>query len=152
MGIMHGTAGTKPPYLEVALTELPDRQDLDLAKERTDLAQERNLLASERTFSAWIRTGLAAVASGLGIAHLLGSTGWAWVPRAIGAILVLTGGGIYIVALWRYYEGYQKLGPKGLRRLPMWLLCLLTLALVVSAILGFILLFQPVESWKIGGR
>ena len=72
-----------------------------LAVERTDLARQRNLLANERTFSAWVRTGLAAVVAGLGIARLLDSGEWMWMARVIGAILILTSGGIYVIAFRR---------------------------------------------------
>jgi putative membrane protein len=113
-----------------------------LARERTDLAQQRNLLANERTFSAWLRTGLSAVVAGLGIARLLDYSGMLWIARAIGAILILTGGGIYAIALWRYCQDCRHPAREGVRTTPIWLMTILVAALLLSALLAFVWLFQ----------
>ncbi len=84
-----------------------------LAEERNLLSRERTLLAHERTFSAWVRTGMTAMAAGLGVFHLLGSMGSPFISRAIGIIFVAAGGGIYVVALWRDYQGYHDLKQHG---------------------------------------
>jgi putative membrane protein len=71
----------------------------EFARERTDWARQRTLLTNERTFSFWIRTGLAAVVACLGIAHLLEFERWPPLTGVIGAMFILTGGGIHVVAL-----------------------------------------------------
>ncbi|HUW11068.1 MAG TPA: DUF202 domain-containing protein, partial [Anaerolineae bacterium] len=104
---------------------------------------ERTLLANERTFSAWLRTGLAAVLAGLGIARLLRFGRWQWVADVIGAILILTGGGIYLTAYWRYRHGHRKLKLEGIAVTPIWLPSVLSAALLLSAGLAlFLLLFR----------
>jgi putative membrane protein len=111
-----------------------------LARQRTDLAQQRNLLATERTFAAWIRTGLAAVAAGLGIAGLLENLGPPRIIRSIAVILVLAGGGIYVLALWRYVQGYRRLRQEGERVTSLIVITGLIVALVVTAALALALL------------
>jgi len=111
-----------------------------MAQERTELALERTLLAHERTFSAWVRTGIAAMAAGLGIFHLLQSLRFPWAPKIIGVILVLAGGGIFIVAIWRYYQGYRKLKHQDIKLTSVWLLTGLILSLLISVALAFIML------------
>ena len=110
------------------------------ASDRTKLAVQRNLLAVERTFSAWIRTGLAAVAAGLAIAKLFAFPEIPWLSHTIGAIFVTVGASVFIVALWRYYKGRHKLRLKGAKLIPLWVMGVLALALVLGAILAFILL------------
>ncbi len=112
------------------------------ALERTDLARQRNLLANERTFSAWLRTGLSAVVAGLGIARLLGSGGSLLIAHSIGVILVLTGGGIYVLAFWRYDQVSRSLEQENMRAIPTRLLNILLAALLLSGVLAFVLLFQ----------
>lgn len=113
-----------------------------LARERTDLAQQRNVLANERTLSAWLRTGLAAMVTGLGIARLLGSGGSLLIARSIGAILILTGGAIYIIALRHYCSICQRLEQENMRAMPNWLLNALVAAFLLSSLLAFVLVFQ----------
>lgn len=113
-----------------------------LARERTDLARQRNLLANERTFSAWLRTGLSAVVAGLGIARLLGSGDSLLVARSIGVILVLTGGGIYVLAFWRHGQVSRSLEQDNMRAIPTRLLNILLASLLLSSVLAFVLLFQ----------
>lgn len=126
------------------MTDSFDKQldKIELARERTDWARQRNLLANERTFSAWLRTGLAALAAGLGIAKLLGSMGWPGMTRAIGAILVVASALIYILGFWRYYNVNVQLVERKLRVTSLWLLTVLTLGLLLSDVLAFILLFD----------
>jgi len=112
------------------------------ARERTDLARQRNLLANERTFSAWLRTGLSAVVAGLGIARLLGSGGSLPIAHSIGVILVLIGGGIYVLAFWRYAQVSRSLEQENMRAIPTRLLNILLAALLLSGVLAFVLLFQ----------
>jgi putative membrane protein len=113
-----------------------------LARDRTDLARQRNLLANERTFSAWLRTGLSAVVAGLGIARLLDPGGLLPIAHSIGVILVLTGGGIYVLAFWRYGQVSRSLEQENMRAIPTRLLNILLAALLLSGVLAFVLLFQ----------
>jgi len=114
--------------------------DSGFARQRTDLAQQRNLLAMERTFAAWIRTGLAAVAAGLGIAGLLENLGPHQVILTIATILVLVGAAIYVLALWRYLQGYRRLRQEGERVASLYVIGGLIAALVVTAALSLALL------------
>jgi putative membrane protein len=118
-----------------------DAEVEQLAEERTQWALERTLLANERTFSAWLRTGLAAVVAGLGIAHFLDLGTLQLMADAIGAILILTGGGIYFIAYWRYRGAHRKLEQEGMTVIPIWLPSVLIAALLLSAGLAFSLLF-----------
>jgi putative membrane protein len=129
---------------EVTLQASPDIQGdpETLAVERTDLARQRNLLANERTFSAWVRTGLAAVVAGLGIARLLSAGEWMWMARVIGVILILTGGGIYVIAFRRYCQACRLVEQEGTRATPIWLMSILIVALILSSLLALVLLFQ----------
>ena len=111
-----------------------------LARQRTDLALHRNLLAMERTFAAWIRTGLAAVAAGLGIAGLLEDLGPPRIILTVATILVLVGSAIYVLALWRYVEGYRQLRQEGERVASLFVVGGLIVALIVSAALALALL------------
>ena len=110
------------------------------ASDRTKLAVQRNLLAVERTFSAWIRTGLAAVAAGLAIAKLFAFPQLPWLSHTIGAIFVTVGASIFMVALWRYYRGRRKLRLRGVKLIPIWVMGALAVALLLGAILAFVLL------------
>ncbi len=112
----------------------------ELAEERTDWAQERTLLAKQRTFSAWVRTGLAAMAVGFAIAQLLGDVQPQWMVRTIGTILILTGGAIHGIGFWGYRKTLQKLEQEGVRGISIWFIGLITLALVLSAGIGLVLI------------
>ena len=113
-----------------------------LAEERNALSRIRTRLAHERTFSAWVRTGMAAMAAGLGVFHLLGAVGGPLLSRMIGIIFVAAGGGIYIVAMWRYYQGYHDLKRQGIQMTSILLLGGLIFSLVLSAILALALMFD----------
>jgi putative membrane protein len=113
----------------------------DLAIKRTELAAQRTVMASERTFSAWIRTGLAAVAAGLGIGRLLAITEAGWLATLTGAILILTGATIYVVAYVRFRQGVLQLQREGVRMGRGWVQWLLVAVLMLSALLALLLLF-----------
>jgi putative membrane protein len=118
-----------------------DESRRELARDRTDWAQERTLLAKERTFSAWGRTGMSAVAAGLAIARLLDSVDYPWVARTLGALLILTGGAIFVLGFASYRNALQQLADEGVRGTPLWIMGALTLALVLSALLALLLIF-----------
>ncbi|MGA9350666.1 MAG: hypothetical protein WBW48_17935 [Anaerolineae bacterium] len=62
--------------------------------------------------------------------------------RAIGAILILTGGGIYVIAFRRYCWACRLVEQEGMRATPIWLMSILIAALILSTLLVFVLLFQ----------
>ncbi len=111
-----------------------------LAQVRTEEAIQRSMLANERTFSAWLRTGLAAVIAGLGISRFLGAGNYSWIAPAIGASLILVGGGIYMLAFWSYRQAYHKMRIMDFARIPLWLLSIIVVVLLLSALLSFLLL------------
>ncbi len=113
----------------------------ELAEDRTDWAQERTLFAKERTFSAWARTGIAAMAAGLGIARLIEVADSPWIVRTIGAVLIVTGGFIFVVGFLSYRKALQKLEEEGIRGMSIWIVGILTLGLIVSAALALWLIF-----------
>lgn len=112
-----------------------------LAEDRTDWAEERTLLAKERTFSAWGRTGIAAVAAGLGIARLIEVADATWIVRAIGGILIATGGAIFVLGFLSYRKALQKLAEEGVRGMSIWTIGVLTGGLLLSAALALVLIF-----------
>jgi putative membrane protein len=114
----------------------------ELAKDRTEWAIERTLLAKERTFSAWSRTGISAMVAGIGIARFLSSVNSPWIARALGFILVATGAAIYVIGFLSYYKALKKLSEKGIRNSSIWIIGLITIGLLVSSGLAFLLLFQ----------
>jgi putative membrane protein len=111
-----------------------------LAKRRTDWAQERTLLAKERTFAAWLRTGLASVAVGFGVAELLGTMQPAWLAKAIGTALVVTGAALIGLGFFNYRRTFRKLQAEGVRDISMWPIAALTLVLVLAAAAGVVLI------------
>jgi putative membrane protein len=111
----------------------------DWAEERTDWAQQRTLLAKERTFSAWTRTGLSCLAAGLGIARLLGDTDAALVARILGALLILTGGIIFVIGFLSYRKALIKLKEEGVRETPIWLIGLISLFMALGSLLALVL-------------
>lgn len=113
----------------------------ELARDRTDWAMERTLLAKERTFSAWSRTGISAMVAGIGIARFLSSVSSPWVARTLGIILVATGAAIYVIGFLSYYKALKKLSEKGIRNSSIWIIGIITLGLLISSGLAFLLLF-----------
>ena len=121
---------------------MEDNVPVNKPEELRDLALERNLLAYERTFSAWIRTGLTAMAAGLGIFHLFKTPDMPWITKALSFLFVSSGGGIYLVAFWRYYIGYKSLKGQGMQVTSVWLLSGLVMTLLITVILALFLVFK----------
>lgn len=117
-------------------------ESVNRPEELRDLALERNLLAHERTFSAWIRTGLTAMAAGLGICHLFKAPEALWITKALSFLFVSSGGGIYMVAFWRYYIGYKTLKGQGMQVTSVWLLSGLIVTLLITVFLALLLIFR----------
>jgi uncharacterized membrane protein YidH (DUF202 family) len=82
------------------------------------------------------------VVAGLGIARLLSAGEWMWMARVIGVILILTGGGIYVIAFRRYCQACRLVEQEGTRATPIWLMSILVAALLLSSLLALVLLFQ----------
>jgi putative membrane protein len=114
----------------------------ELAEDRTDWALERTLLAKERTFSAWVRTGIAAVAAGLATARLLDSVDLRWIARTVGVLLTVVGGLIFLLGFLSYRKGLDKIADKFEQGSPLWMILLITIALISSTILCLLLIFQ----------
>jgi putative membrane protein len=121
---------------------MADESKQELARDRTDWAEERTLLAKERTFSAWSRTGISAMAAGLAIARLLGTVERPWIARALGAVLIVTGAAIYAVGFLSYRKALRRLALEGVRGGPLWIMGIITLALMFSAGLALLLIFE----------
>ncbi|RJP75252.1 MAG: DUF202 domain-containing protein [Candidatus Zixiibacteriota bacterium] len=111
-----------------------------LSEQRTDLAYQRTLLANERTFSAWVRTGLASVVAGLAVEQLL-VVQKSWMSRTLGAIFILMGAVFFLIASWRYCRECGHPGLKGMQITPLWVVRLVTIVLLISAVLSLGLLF-----------
>jgi putative membrane protein len=122
--------------------EIENEDKNELAEDRTQWAIERTLLAKERTFSAWSRTGISAMVAGIGIARFLSSVNSPWVARTLGIVLVATGAAVYIIGFISYYKALKKLSEQGVRSTSIWLIGIITIGLLVSAGLAFLLLFQ----------
>jgi putative membrane protein len=130
--------GSKQDIAEQRTDSAPKSADqrTELAEERTDWAEERTLLAKQRTFSAWVRTGLAAMAVGFGVTRLLEKVEPAWMITTIGVILIVTGAVIHILGFMSYRKTLQKLNREGIQGIPLWLIGLITFALILSAGIG----------------
>jgi putative membrane protein len=111
-------------------------KDPNGAEERNNAALVRTLLAKERTYSAWVRTGLACVAAGLGIVRLLQELEPRWMVYALGALLVGTGGVLFMISFWRYRQPLDHAMQPQQAEAPVWLIGLLTAALLLAAGLG----------------
>ena len=120
-------------------TEEADRRT-ELAMERTRGAERRTLLANERTFSAWLRTGLASIGGGLAVARLLGGEQEQVLSRTVGVLLVFSGAGMGILALWRYIQVSGVLEEERLHVLPIWVAWLLAGGLVTASVLVLVLI------------
>ena len=109
------------------------------APPQSDPDRRRTLLAKERTYSSWVRTGLSAEAAGLAIARWLNSPEPGWLAPVLGALLVLIGALIFIVAFTSYRSAFSELarGEPASR-----LVAGLTTALAVSALLALALIVQ----------
>lgn len=118
-----------------------DKGKNELAEDRTDWAMQRTLLAKERTFSAWARTGTSAMVAGLGIAKFLPSID-SPVARILGVVLICTGGIIFVTGFFSYRKALQKLADENIRGTSMWIITIVTLALVASAVLALMLILN----------
>jgi putative membrane protein len=112
----------------------------ELAENRTDWAQERTLLAKERTFSAWARTGISSMIAGVGIAEFLKEVEPLWIARILGILLILTGGTIFIIGFFSYKNALKELSEKDIRSKSIWVILIITLALIASAGLSFFII------------
>lgn len=119
----------------------PDRQ-LQFAEERTRAAYQRTILAEERTYSAWIRSGLASAAAGFAIVELLSGSDPAWLVQALGVLFVLAGGFMFVLGFWGYQSALRKLEQRPAGGIPVWVLGVLSLALLAGTLAGLWLVLQ----------
>lgn len=131
-------ADDRPLDLAAPTESSADRQ-LRLAVERTDLARQRNRLAEQRTYSAWVRTGLAAVAGGFAIAKLIDPTEPNWATGLVGALFILTGATMFVLAYLSYRRSALLAPHPDSVGVPTWLLGLLTLILLVGSAISLAL-------------
>lgn len=118
-----------------------------LEEQRTDWAMERTVLAKQRTFSAWVRTGLTTMAVGFAVIRLLSEMKPLWMIDTAGAVFILTGGFIIILGFWRYRDTFRKLQQEGVPSIPIWLIGLITAALLIGGGLVLALIFlQPLPA------
>jgi putative membrane protein len=110
----------------------------DDSKEPVDLAVHRTLLASERTFAAWIRTGLASTVAGIAVAQFLSNQGASWAGMAVAVMLIVSGGGLCLVAIWRYRRDRKRFRSDG-RAGTVWLVEIIGFAFLAASLLSLLL-------------
>ena len=120
----------------------PQDRQLQLAEQRTRTALYRTLLAEQRTYSAWVRTGLASAAAGLGVIKLLGDVRPLWLVDALGALFVAAGGSMFALGFWAYRGGVRRLEQPPAGGVPVWMLGVLSLALLAGTIAALWLVFE----------
>lgn len=112
-----------------------DRED-----KRMRMAEQRTLLEHERTLAAWIRTALAIMVLGFAATELLRTADPAWLAQAIGATLIVVGGGLLAAAYWSYRGAIQELESRKVPGLPSWVPALLVTLLVLTSAAGLVLI------------
>ena len=108
----------------------------------TTLAMQRNIMANERTFSAWLRTGLALVVAAIALPRIIHFVNWAWTIRLVGIIFIVIAVAIFGVAYWRYEAESKNLKCAGAIMTPTWLIKILTILLMATAIVSVAMLFH----------
>lgn len=117
-----------------------DRPREDPDDRRTRLAEQRTLLEHERTLAAWIRTALATLVLGFAAAELLGAVELEWLAQAIGATLVVAGGGLLAAAYRSYRAAIHELERRQVPGLPAWVAASLVTLLLLSAAASLVLI------------
>lgn len=115
-----------------------DRRDA-LAERRTESAFHRTLLAEQRTYSAWVRTGLASSATGFAIAKLMTEAQPAWLVRCLAILFIVAGASMFGLAFWAYRDALSDLGEAPAGGVPLWVLAILSLALLIASSMGLYL-------------
>lgn len=98
-------------------------------------------LAEERTFTSWMRMGLTMIGVGLAAAKLLPATPYDWLARLLGSILVVAGGGAFVIGFRTYHRSLEQLLEKGYDLTPLWAVGGVTAALVLAAVVALFLVF-----------
>ncbi len=112
------------------------------AMDTTTLAMQRNVMANERTFSAWLRTGLALTVAAVALPRIIHFVRWSWALKLIGLVFIVVAMVIFYVAYWRYEVESKRLIWEGMAMTPPWLLKILTIGLMVTAVVSIALLFH----------
>lgn len=58
-----------------------DKDNHELAEDRTDLAEDRTIMAVERTMASWMGASMGAIGLGLGLRAIFGQFEPTWVPK-----------------------------------------------------------------------
>ena len=66
-----------------------DRDNQELAEDRTDLAEDRTIMAVERTMASWMGSGMGLIGLGLGLRALFGQFDPAWLPKAMATFFMV---------------------------------------------------------------
>ncbi len=98
------------------------------------------MLARERTFAAWMRTGLTAIGAGFIIAKLRMQAQPHPLAIAIGIALMLGGAVIQGVGLGNYRATVVRMEELGERHEPFWLVAVVAIMVMLSALAGIALL------------
>jgi putative membrane protein len=75
---------------------MTQKDNNDLAEERTHWAEDRTILANERTFAGWMRTGMAALGVALGLKAVFKNLEPTWLAQTAATIFVITA----IIIFW----------------------------------------------------
>ena len=108
----------------------------------TTLAMQRNIMANERTFSAWLRTGLALIVAAIALPRIIHFVNWDWTIKLVGIIFIIIAAVIFGVAYWRYEAENKKLMCTGAIMTPTWIIKILTILLMATAIVSVAMLFH----------
>lgn len=113
-------------------------ESIDVNPDNSALAKDRTVLANERTFQAWIRTGLSALATGMAVAKFLKESMPLWMLLTIATILIGLSMLAFMHATWRYSHLHIKMTNLEMQATPIWMVRLISLALVICALLALI--------------
>ena len=106
------------------------------------MARQRTVMANERTFSAWMRTGLALVVAAIALPRIIHFVRWAWTLKLVGIIFLFIAAVVFYIAYSRYDIENKLLIRVGGIATPSWLLKLLTIALLATAIISVALVLH----------
>ncbi|MDD1775305.1 MAG: DUF202 domain-containing protein [Methanobacterium sp.] len=100
-------------------------------------------MANERTFNSWVRTGLTAVVGGLFVARFIGEGQKSFLVTVIGLVFILSSMGFYAVGYWRFRKDMERIKGKEIKRgVSHWVILSTSLALIFSAALSLLLIYQ----------
>ncbi len=86
-----------------------NKNNQDLARDRTDWAEDRTLMANERTFSSWVGTGLGAVGVAIGLKAVFGEFEPTWAAKAVATLFLLAAIAIFWAARRQALKTFARL-------------------------------------------